>query len=139
MYATLQNNTCVCPQFSIEINQKCTCTADKFMSMTTNNSINSCTCPKDSKLVNGTCTCPQGATISPTQCNCPTGASINTDYKCACTTGYTWGYINDGNYWCSNLKLCCSYCWGKIGDKYGCSDNEYHSSCAKSGNIVPPK
>ncbi|CAL6098904.1 Conserved_hypothetical protein [Hexamita inflata] len=134
MYATLQGDQCVCPQFSVETNKICSCTV-KYMSMI--NSTCQCNQLTGSTLINGVCTCPYRATINGNVCQCPAGASFKED-KCICTSGYTWGYINDGNYWCKNLNLCCSHCWGKIGAQYGCSDNEYHSSCTQSGTTVAP-
>ncbi|CAL6026524.1 Hypothetical_protein [Hexamita inflata] len=94
-----------------------------------------CVCtPTGSKMVGNTCTCPPHASISASTCTCVTGASLS-GTSCICDADYSSGWIQDGNAWCSNVKMCCTKCMAKTGDNWGCSDGDYHE-CSDSGTTV---
>ncbi|CAL6035295.1 Conserved_hypothetical protein [Hexamita inflata] len=154
--AFVKDNTCTCPSGSTILNNICTCsTASSIINTSlaepicqcpvgSTNSSNSCQCPQNSIIQNkacvcttqnqfienGVCRCPINGTII-----CPTGASL-IENQCVCTSDYAFGvWVSSGNAWCTNINLCCTKCALKIGNNWGCSDDNYHT-CSNSGTTV---
>ncbi|CAL6093285.1 Conserved_hypothetical protein [Hexamita inflata] len=152
----VKDNTCTCPSGSALVNNICTCSTLNSIINTSlaepicqcpfgaTNSSNSCQCPLNSTLVNGVCKCTvKTQFIENGKCRCPingtiicpTGASL-IENQCVCTSDYAFGaWANDGNAWCVSINLCCSKCFWKTGDNWGCSDDKYHK-CSASEKVI---
>ncbi|CAL5973969.1 Conserved_hypothetical protein [Hexamita inflata] len=130
-HTAMISGVCTCtPQFSALVSGVCTC-QPAWSSLV--NGI--CTCsPAGTNMVAGVCTCFAGAQINTGgQCICVEPGSSNSGNSCVCTSDYSWSWVPGGNYWCTNIKKCCTWCVAKIGQIYGCSDNNYHD-CTYNSN-----
>ncbi|CAL5995419.1 Hypothetical_protein [Hexamita inflata] len=87
-------------------------------------------------IVGGVCICPAGSTLSGSTCVCNVAGSELKQNKCFCTKDYKSSamYWNGGNYWCQDLKLCCST--NDNGPFYTCSNGQTYSSRCNSSTYV---
>ncbi|CAL5971240.1 Conserved_hypothetical protein [Hexamita inflata] len=135
--ASNSSNTCTCPTNSIQVGTACICQPTYSVMVSS-----VCTCSqtlmKGSKMVGSTCACPTGATFGSATCVCNMKGSTLSGTNCACNTDYTgWFYLNGGNYWCTDSKLCCSYAIGSMGlNQYSCSDGNWHGCTYNSNSNV---
>ncbi|CAL6008672.1 Hypothetical_protein [Hexamita inflata] len=132
------SNTCICPTNSIQIGTACQC-QPTYSIMESSICVCSQTLMKGSKMVGSTCACPASGSYGSNTCVCNVKGSTLSGTNCICNTDYTnWFYANDGNYWCSNKKMCCSHAQAAIGSsQYQCSDGEWYSCTYDSNkNIV---
>ncbi|CAL5971222.1 Conserved_hypothetical protein [Hexamita inflata] len=112
---------CVCqPTYSVMENSLCACSQTQM---------------KGSKMVGSTCACPAGGSYGSGTCVCNTKGSTLSGTNCICNTDFTdWFYADNGDYWCSNMQMCCSHGAGAVGgNQYRCSDSKWHS-CTYDGN-----
>ncbi|CAL5990798.1 Conserved_hypothetical protein [Hexamita inflata] len=135
--ASNSSNTCTCPANSIQVGTACVC-QPTYSVMTSSVCTCSQTLMKGSKMVGSTCACPAGGSYGTGTCVCNTKGSTLSGTNCICNTDYTnWFYANDGNFWCSNKKMCCSHGLAAVGSsQYQCSDGEWYSCTYDSNKNV---
>ncbi|CAL6000893.1 Conserved_hypothetical protein [Hexamita inflata] len=129
-YTTMVGSVCTCPAGASLINGNCVCTTGATMT----NGV--CVCTSGATLTNGICVCCAGASLTGTVCVCNKAGSTLSGGKCVCTKDYTTGlYWNGGNYYCSNMGVCCST--RDSGPSFKCSDGKvYWSGCTKSSYVT---
>ncbi|CAL5971210.1 Conserved_hypothetical protein [Hexamita inflata] len=131
-HASQVDSICMCPENSINDKQTCVC-QPKWSNM-----INDvCACSQlGAQIINGQCQCFKGAEIDSNGiCQCTTPGTTLQHNSCMCTSDYSQSWLPQGNFWCQNTQLCCTLCMAKTGDeRYGCSDDYYHSCEYDSNN-----
>ncbi|CAL5971182.1 Conserved_hypothetical protein [Hexamita inflata] len=132
--ATISGGSCVCPTGSYASGASCLCYAGATMQS------NQCVCTAGATMnASGYCICPKGATIDANgNCACTeVKDSFWSDNKCKCDKDYSGSHVNDGNYYCQNLNMCCSEIYILIGsDYYICSDGNDHDDCSEQEYVT---
>ncbi|CAL6087005.1 Hypothetical_protein [Hexamita inflata] len=123
-------------------NQVVISSACKCPSYSTLSGVN-CVCP-EGNLVDNLCVCNvAGAELTPaskTKCICTTpGSTMYNNIQCKCSVTYTGptGTSRDQNYWCPDLKMCCTKLKNSTPEQlFICSDGSYQKACTGINTIV---
>ncbi|CAL6046910.1 Conserved_hypothetical protein [Hexamita inflata] len=126
---------CKCPGNQVVISSACP-------SYSTLSGVN-CVCP-EGNLVDNLCVCNiAGAELTPAsknKCICTTpGSTMSNNIQCKCSVTHTGptGTSRDQNYWCPDLKMCCTKLKNSIPDQlFICSDGSYQKACTGINTIV---